>query len=44
MEAFIDTLRDKMPMTAEDGLQAMRIAEAVNRSLLESKPIKLNEI
>lgn len=46
MEAFINALRNKtpMPVTEEDGLQAMRIAEAANRSLLESRPVKLRDI
>ena len=46
MEAFINALKNKtpMPVTGEDGLQAMRIAEAANRSLLESRPIKLKDI
>lgn len=46
IESFINALKNKtaIPVTGEDGLQAMRIAEAANRSLLESRPVKLNEI
>jgi myo-inositol 2-dehydrogenase/D-chiro-inositol 1-dehydrogenase len=31
-----------MPVNGEDGLKAMIIAEAANKSLLENRPVKIN--
>jgi myo-inositol 2-dehydrogenase/D-chiro-inositol 1-dehydrogenase len=46
MEAFIDALKNKksMPITGEDGLKAMIIAAAANRSVEEQRPVKISEI
>ncbi|MDN5204270.1 inositol 2-dehydrogenase [Fulvivirgaceae bacterium BMA10] len=46
IEAFTSALANNrpMPVTGEDGLQALLIAEAANRSLAESRPVKLKEI
>lgn len=43
VEAFLKALRDKtpMPVTGEDGLKAMLIAEAAKTSLKENRPVKL---
>jgi myo-inositol 2-dehydrogenase/D-chiro-inositol 1-dehydrogenase len=43
VEAFLKALRDKkpMPVTGEDGLKAMLIAEAANTSMKENRPVKL---
>ena len=43
MTAFIDALKNNkpMPVSGEDGLKAMIIAEAANKSLAENKPISL---
>lgn len=46
MEAFIDALRNKkpMPITGEDGLKAMIIAVAANRSVKEQRSVKIAEV
>jgi len=46
MEAFINALKNKqsMPITGEDGLQAMIIAEAANISIRECRPVRIDEI
>ena len=43
VEAFLKALRDKTPtpVTGEDGLKAMLIAEAAKTSLKENRPVKL---
>jgi myo-inositol 2-dehydrogenase/D-chiro-inositol 1-dehydrogenase len=33
-----------MPITGEDGLQAMLIAMAANKSMAENRPVKIDEI
>lgn len=46
IKCFIDALNSgkPMPVSGEDGLKAMIIAEAANTSLLENRPIKINSI
>ncbi|ULQ54039.1 inositol 2-dehydrogenase [Flavihumibacter fluvii] len=46
MKVFIESLQAKkvMPITGEDGLKAMLIAEAANRSVKENRPIQMKEI
>ncbi|MDO5980761.1 inositol 2-dehydrogenase [Flavivirga spongiicola] len=46
MKCFVDTLKNNksMPVSGEDGLKAMIIAEAANRSLIENRSIKVNSI
>jgi myo-inositol 2-dehydrogenase / D-chiro-inositol 1-dehydrogenase len=46
LAAFLDALRTKkpMPITGEDGLQAMLIAMAANKSMAENRPVKIDEI
>lgn len=46
MNAFIQALKtgSEMPVTGVDGLKAMVIAEAANKSLLENRPIKIESI
>jgi myo-inositol 2-dehydrogenase / D-chiro-inositol 1-dehydrogenase len=43
LEAFLQALREKkpMPVTGEDGLQAMVIAEAANASLQQNRAVRL---
>lgn len=43
MEVFIDALKNKkpMPITGEDGLKAMIIADAASRSVKEQRPVKV---
>jgi len=36
--------RGAQPCTANDGVQALRIAEAANQSLTTTRPIRLSEI
>ena len=44
--AFLDALRSNkpMPITGEDGLQAMLMALAANRSMRENRAVKINEL
>lgn len=44
IKCFINALNtgEKMPVNGEDGLKAMIIAEAANKSLLENRPVKIN--
>jgi myo-inositol 2-dehydrogenase/D-chiro-inositol 1-dehydrogenase len=46
MEAFIDALKQNrpMPITGEDGLEAMKVAIAANKSVLENRPVKITEV
>lgn len=46
MQSFASSLIDKkpMPVSGEDGIKAMVIAEAANKSLLENMPIKIDSI
>lgn len=46
MEAFIESLtnNEPMPITGDDGLKAMVIAEAANRSVKENRPVRIDEI
>ncbi|WP_345004234.1 inositol 2-dehydrogenase [Snuella lapsa] len=46
MKAFITALNQKtpMPVSGEDGLKAMILAEAANRSLVENRPVQINSI
>ena len=46
LRAFIQVARGVAPSacTARDGLEAMRVAEAASRSLIERRPIDLDEI
>lgn len=46
LRAFVQVARGEAtsPCTARDGLEAMRIAEAASRSLVERRPIDLDEI
>ncbi len=45
-EAFLDVARGDIasPCTARDGVAALRIAEAADRSLREHRPVRLDEI
>lgn len=45
-ETFFDVVNNgrEAPVTAYDGLQAVRIARAAKMSLLENRPVKLSEI
>jgi myo-inositol 2-dehydrogenase/D-chiro-inositol 1-dehydrogenase len=44
--AFLDALREKkpMPITGEDGLQAMLIALAASKSMQENRPVRIGEV
>ena len=46
MQTFVACLQKKIPMpiTADDGLQAMLIALAANISLKENRPVRLDEV
>ncbi|MEM9647816.1 MAG: inositol 2-dehydrogenase [Bacteroidota bacterium] len=46
MRVFVDALKNKtpMPVSGEDGLKAMLLAEAANTSLKENRPIKIEDI
>jgi myo-inositol 2-dehydrogenase/D-chiro-inositol 1-dehydrogenase len=46
MQAFIQCLKDETqpPVTGEDGLKAVQIGLAANKSLKEGRPVKLEEI
>ncbi len=46
IQCFIDALNNKkpMPVSGEDGLKAMIIAEAANKSLKENMPVKIGRI
>ncbi len=46
LKCFMDALNNgkPMPVSGEDGLKAMIIAEAANKSLLENRPVKINSI
>lgn len=46
MRVFVDALKhDKpMPVSGEDGLKAMILAEAANKSLKENRPVKIDSI
>ena len=46
LKAFVRVARgdDPSPCTARDGVQALRIAEAANRSLHDHRPVRLAEI
>ena len=46
LEAFVQCLQQKkpMPITGEDGLKAMLIALAANKSMAENRPVKLDEV
>ncbi|MEX0315503.1 MAG: inositol 2-dehydrogenase [Allomuricauda sp.] len=46
IQAFIDALKNNspMPVTGEDGLKAMILAEAANKSLKENRPIRIDSI
>jgi myo-inositol 2-dehydrogenase/D-chiro-inositol 1-dehydrogenase len=46
LAAFLDALRTKkpMPITGEDGLKAMLIAMAANKSMAENRPVRIDEI
>ena len=46
MNAFISALQNNtaMPVSGDDGLKAMIIAEAANNSLMENRPIRIDSI
>jgi myo-inositol 2-dehydrogenase/D-chiro-inositol 1-dehydrogenase len=46
MHAFVEALNQKkpMPITGEDGLQAMLLALAAEKSMKENRPVRLAEI
>jgi myo-inositol 2-dehydrogenase/D-chiro-inositol 1-dehydrogenase len=46
MQTFIECLQKKtpMPITGDDGLQAMLVALAANISLKENRPVRLDEV
>ncbi|MGX1928810.1 inositol 2-dehydrogenase [Flagellimonas sp. 2504JD4-2] len=46
IRVFVDALLNQtpMPVTGEDGLKAMILAEAANRSLEENRPVKVDSI
>jgi myo-inositol 2-dehydrogenase/D-chiro-inositol 1-dehydrogenase len=46
LSAFLDALRENkpMPITGEDGLQAMLIALAANKSMQENRPVRIREV
>ncbi len=46
MQAFVEALNQKkpMPITGEDGLQAMLLALAAEKSMKENRPVRLAEI
>ena len=46
MQCFINALINNkpMPVSGEDGIKAMIIAEAANRSLMQNRPIKVDSI
>ncbi|CAN5596245.1 inositol 2-dehydrogenase [soil metagenome] len=46
VEAFLHALQNNLPMpaTGEDGLKAMLIAVAANRSLGENRPLRIEEV
>lgn len=46
MKAFVDSVRNntKPPVTGFDGMVAVLIAEAANRSLKEARPVKITEL
>ncbi|WP_136464779.1 inositol 2-dehydrogenase [Flagellimonas onchidii] len=46
LRAFVDALKNNeaFPVTGKDGLEAMFIAEAANKSLKEGRPVKLTEV
>ncbi len=46
LAAFLDALHEKkpMPIDGEDGLQAMLIALAANRSMKENRPVRMAEL
>ena len=46
MEAFVHALRENepMPITGDDGLHAMILAEAANQSVKQNRPVKIAEI
>ena len=46
IRVFIDSLKNNkpMPVTGEDGLKAMILAEAANQSLKENRPIQIDSI
>lgn len=46
LAAFLDALREKkpMPITGDDGLQAMLIALAANKSMRENRPVRIEEV
>jgi len=43
---FVDVAAGRLPSpcTAQDGVEALRIAEAASRSLVEHRPVRLDEI
>lgn len=46
LAAFLDALKEgkAMPITGEDGLQAMRISLAAKKSMLENRPVRIDGI
>ncbi len=46
MHAFVEALNQKkpMPITGDDGLQAMLLALAAEKSMKENRPVRLAEI
>lgn len=46
IRVFVDALINNrpMPVTGEDGLKAMEIAEAANQSLKENRPVRLGKV
>jgi myo-inositol 2-dehydrogenase/D-chiro-inositol 1-dehydrogenase len=46
LAAFLDALRTNkaMPITGEDGLQAMLMALAANKSMIENRPVRIDEV
>nr|WP_299381613.1 inositol 2-dehydrogenase [Allomuricauda sp.] len=46
IKVFVEALQNKgpMPVSGEDGLKAMVLAEAANKSLKENRPVKISEI
>jgi myo-inositol 2-dehydrogenase/D-chiro-inositol 1-dehydrogenase len=46
VQAFVDALRDNTPVPVDgnDGLQAVLIAKAADKSFREHRPVKLSEV
>jgi myo-inositol 2-dehydrogenase / D-chiro-inositol 1-dehydrogenase len=46
MEVFVQTLKNNepMPITGEDGLKAMLIADAANLSVNQNRPVRMDEV